>query len=107
MRSKSKIRENENSKSLISNECFKYRIKKFFFSQEQRLSRIQAAKDALNTAFIKSKSAEHKIKSQKIEKKSSNEAAEQQYHHLLYCLEKTTVHINFLFKLIVYFLLNE
>ena len=58
-----------------------------------RLSRIQAAKDAISNAFIASKKRKtSKADSPKESKASSS--TEDQHHHLLACLEKATVFEN-------------
>jgi hypothetical protein len=61
-----------------------------------RLSRIQAAKDAISNAFIASKKRNSKPESPHKELKSSS-STEDHHHHLLACLEKATVYIYFLF----------
>jgi hypothetical protein len=50
------------------------------------LEREQAAKDAINNAFVAAKKRHENSKEAK-----ASSTSEDQYHHLLSCLEKTTV----------------
>ena len=58
-----------------------------------RLSRIQAAKDAISNAFIASKKRNSKPESPYKESPKASSSTEDQHHHLLACLEKATVNI--------------
>jgi len=59
-----------------------------------RLSRIQAAKDVISEGFINTKDTNKKDSKLNLDSKNETKSTctiEEQHHHLLRCLEKTTV----------------
>lgn len=72
------------------------RISFFFVLQKARLARIRIAKASSGAAFVsKKKAAEARIAAQQsglqLEDYKEEDIFELQHHHLLRCLEKTTV----------------
>jgi hypothetical protein len=68
----------------------------FFHLQKARLARIQIAKATSGAAFVaKKRAAEARIAAQEaglhVEEDTNENIFELQHHHLLRCLEKTTV----------------
>ena len=74
-------------------------MRSFIFSfQKARLARIQIAKATSGAAFVsKKKAAEAKMAARQAnggeDKDTKEDIFEMQHHHLLRCLEKTTVSI--------------
>lgn len=68
----------------------------FFVKQKARIARIRMAKNASGAAFISSKKrAEEAMRAREsgleVEDLKNQDTLEMQHHHLLSCLEKTTV----------------
>jgi Domain of unknown function (DUF3399) len=78
-----------------------------FFLQKARLARIQIAKATSGAAFVaKKRAAEARIAAQEaglqVEEDNNENIFELQHHHLLRCLEKTTVSLGLIFFTHVY-----
>lgn len=76
--------------------CYLLRIFNYFLLQKARLARIHIAKASSGAAFVsKKKAAEARLAAQEsgleLEDNRDEDLFELQHHHLLRCLEKTTV----------------
>ena len=88
--------ELKSSAKFLTREPGKWRRNYFLFFQKARLARIQIAKATSGAAFVaKKRAAEARLAAQEagvhLEDDVNENIFELQHHHLLRCLEKTTV----------------